>query len=53
MLFREGILGGYPLPGLRGVGILQPAIGICNLDAVQRLDDRTALRVRVTHIRLP
>ena len=53
ILLRDGILGGHPLLGLRGVGILQPAIGIGDLDAVQHLDDRPALRVRVAHIRLP
>jgi hypothetical protein len=53
VLLRDSILSGYPLPGVRRVRILKPAIGVGDLDAVQHLDDRTALRIRVTQIRLP
>ena len=53
VLSGEGILGGHPLLGMRGAGILQPAIGIGDLDAVQGFGDQAAFRVRVTHLRLP
>jgi hypothetical protein len=53
ILSGEGILSGHPLPSLRGVGILQPAIGIADLDVMQGFDDQASFRVRVTHIRLP